>query len=439
MLHKAAHGTYNRGMAKGDGKSDKTDKPDKSGKGAKSEKTDKRIDKVLRLATNRIETIESSTTVAERLANAAKSSELLSAVWSLPPAQRLMFHHGVHIDDVAGDSTPGFPGGRDDAERFITLSSSEIARYQRLLYANGVKGSRRRLLIVLQGMDASGKGGIVRHVFRQGDPMGIHYHGFGKPTDEETRHGFLWRVERELPKNGWIAVFDRSHYEDIVMPHVYGTYPEAEWRGRYDLVNEFERSLAADGCAILKIFLVVSQEEQKRHFLGRLNDPTKYWKFDMSDLDARERWDDYMGAWQEVFEKTSTQTAPWYLVPADNRWYSRAVVSELLRTTLKNMNMTWPGLDPDAIRTRFGGCWGELAPAGRFRKLHRRVDWEPLWQIQNTMVRWGRWRPRGTRASATSTRTRSTSGSSAGWPTSRASSRGLIRKRPSWTCWQATM
>ena len=313
MLHKAAHGTYNRGMAKGDGKSDKTDKPDKSGKGAKSEKTDKRIDKVLRLATNRIETIESSTTVAERLANAAKSSELLSAVWSLPPAQRLMFHHGVHIDDVAGDSTPGFPGGRDDAERFITLSSSEIARYQRLLYANGVKGSRRRLLIVLQGMDASGKGGIVRHVFRQGDPMGIHYHGFGKPTDEETRHGFLWRVERELPKNGWIAVFDRSHYEDIVMPHVYGTYPEAEWRGRYDLVNEFERSLAAD----------------------------------MSDLDARERWDDYMGAWQEVFEKTSTQTAPWYLVPADNRWYSRAVVSELLRTTLKNMNMTWPGLDPD--------------------------------------------------------------------------------------------
>ena len=161
MLHKAAHGTYNRGMAKGDGKSDKTDKPDKSGKGAKSEKTDKRIDKVLRLATNRIETIESSTTVAERLANAAKSSELLSAVWSLPPAQRLMFHHGVHIDDVAGDSTPGFPGGRDDAERFITLSSSEIARYQRLLYANGVKGSRRRLLIVLQGMDASDRKSVV--------------------------------------------------------------------------------------------------------------------------------------------------------------------------------------------------------------------------------------------------------------------------------------
>ena len=201
-------------MAKGDGKSDKTDKPDKSGKGAKSEKTDKRIDKVLRLATNRIETIESSTTVAERLANAAKSSELLSAVWSLPPAQRLMFHHGVHIDDVAGDSTPGFPGGRDDAERFITLSSSEIARYQRLLYANGVKGSRRRLLIVLQGMDASGKGGIVRHVFRQGDPMGIHYHGFGKPTDEETR------AAKERVDRGVRPLALRGHRHAACVRHV---------------------------------------------------------------------------------------------------------------------------------------------------------------------------------------------------------------------------
>ena len=205
-------------------------------------------------------------------------------------------------------------------------------------------------------MDASGKGGIVRHVFSQGDPMGIHYHGFGKPAAEELDHDFLWRVKRELPKPGWIAVFDRSHYEDVVMPHVYGTYPEDVWRARYDQINDFERELAASGCAILKIFLVVSQEEQKKHFLGRLDDPTKFWKFDISDLEARDRWDEYMFAWQEVFEKTSTAAAPWYLVPADNRWYSRAVVSELLRTTLKNMNMTWPPLepevDPDEVRRR---------------------------------------------------------------------------------------
>ena len=265
-------------MAKEDGKTNKVGKNGKLGGVVKSDKDkngkdkpsrgkgDKRIDWTLNLAEDRIESIESSTTVSERLARAAKSSELLSAVWSLPPAQRLMFHPGTQVTDVEGDSTPGFDGGKEDAERFISISSSEIARYQRLMYANGVKGSPRRLLIVLQGMDASGKGGIVRHVFSQGDPMGIHYHGFGKPSAEELDHDFLWRVKRELPKQGWIAVFDRSHYEDVVMPHVYGTYPEDVWRARYDQINEFERELAASGCAILKIFLVVSQDEQKKHF-----------------------------------------------------------------------------------------------------------------------------------------------------------------------------
>ena len=243
-------------MAKEDGKTNKVGKNGKLGGVVKSDKDkngkdkpsrgkgDKRIDWTLNLAEDRIESIESSTTVSERLARAAKSSELLSAVWSLPPAQRLMFHPGTQVTDVEGDSTPGFDGGKEDAERFISISSSEIARYQRLMYANGVKGSPRRLLIVLQGMDASGKGGIVRHVFSQGDPMGIHYHGFGKPGAEELDHDFLWRVKRELPKRGWIAVFDRSHYEDVVMPHVYGTYPEDVWRARYDQINEFERELA---------------------------------------------------------------------------------------------------------------------------------------------------------------------------------------------------
>ena len=346
-------------MGKDDGKDGR--KPGKDGRETKDAKearakAAKRVDRALDLAEKRIGAVEDGESVAERLANAAKSSELLSDVWSLPPMQRLMFHHGILVRDVDGDATPGFDGDKYDAERFIDLSSSGIARYQRLLYANGVKGSPRRLLIVLQGMDASGKGGIVRHVFRQGDPMGIHYHGFGKPTPEEAGHGFLWRVERELPAPGWIGVFDRSHYEDVVMPHVYGTFPESEWRARYEIINEFERGLVAGGCAVIKIFLVVSRAEQRRHFLARLEDPTKYWKFDLSDLDARERWDDYMDAWQEVFERTSTPAAPWYLVPADNRWYSRAVVSELLRVTLKNMNMTWPPLpanvDPDEARHR---------------------------------------------------------------------------------------
>ncbi|KAB8292868.1 PPK2 family polyphosphate kinase [Bifidobacterium avesanii] len=301
---------------------------------------------------------DSTASAGERLGQAAKSSALLSSVWSEAPAERLRFGAGWRLDDAIGGTTPGFHGDKADGERFIAISADQIARYQRLLYACGLKGSRRRVLIVLQGMDASGKGSLVRHVFRQGDPMGIHYHGFAAPTAEERAHDFLWRVERELPKPGWIAVFDRSHYEDVVMPRVWGTLPEEEWRPRYERIADFEQALADDGCAIIKIFLAVSREEQRRHFLGRLNDPTKHWKFAMSDLDARDRWDDYMAAWREVFERTSTDAAPWYVVPADNRWYSRAVVSELLRTTIAGMGLDWPGFDADVdvdeVRRRLG-------------------------------------------------------------------------------------
>ena len=285
--------------------------------------------------------------VAERLAREAKSSETLSAVWSLPPAQLLRFHSHTHLVDIDAGSKPGFDGDQEAGERFIADSSSEIANYQRLMYDNGIHGDTHRVLIVLQGMDASGKGGIVRHVFSQVDPMGIHYHGFGKPSEEDLAHDYLWRIRRELPSNGWISIFDRSQYEDIVMPRITGSLPEETWRARYGQINDFEAELAGSGCAIIKIFLVSSRQAQRQHFLRRLDDPTRYWKFDPSDLEARDRWDDYMAAWQEVFERTSTSIAPWYLIPADKRWYSRMVVSELLRTTMKNFNQTWPPLDAD--------------------------------------------------------------------------------------------
>ena len=285
--------------------------------------------------------------VAERLAREAKSSETLSAVWSLPPAQLLRFHSHTHLVDIDAGSKPGFDGDQEAGERFIADSSSEIANYQRLMYANGIHGDTHRVLIVLQGMDASGKGGIVRHVFSQVDPMGIHYHGFGKPSEEDLAHDYLWRIRRELPSNGWISIFDRSQYEDIVMPRITGSLPEETWRARYGQINDFEAELAGSGCAIIKIFLVSSRQAQRQHFLRRLDDPTRYWKFDPSDLEARDRWDDYMAAWQDVFERTSTSIAPWYLIPADKRWYSRMVVSELLRTTMKNFNQTWPPLDAD--------------------------------------------------------------------------------------------
>lgn len=313
---------------------------------------DSDVERTLKKVEEHLDTVRHARTVSTRLAHVAKASELLSSVWELPPAQLLRFHSDMDVRDVDPHSLPGWNGDRDNAEHFMRISSTSIARYQRLLYANGTRKSDKRLLIVLQGMDASGKGGIVRHVFSQGDPMGICYHGFGAPTDEEKRHDYLWRVRRQLPPNGWIGIFDRSHYEDIVMPHIYGTIPEDQWRARYDEINQFEHDLAAGGCTILKIFLMSSREEQKKHFLDRLNDPTKYWKFDPSDLEARERWDEYMDAWQEVFERTSTNDAPWYIVPADNRWYSRAVVSELLRISMRNMNLMWPPLTVDADEMR---------------------------------------------------------------------------------------
>lgn len=330
-------------------KDTKDAKDGKDSKASKDSKVAKTLDSVERAAD-----IDGAglSEMQRRLQRAAESSGKLSDVWDEPVEDLLRFRPGIRVADIDGASLPGFGGGKGDAERFIELSSSQIAFYQELLYANGVDGGKRRMLVVLQGMDASGKGGIVRHVFHQGNPMGIGYHGFGKPTEEELAHDYLWRIRRELPKNGWIKVFDRSHYEDIVMPHVYGTYPESVWRARYDEINEFENGLLDDGCSIIKIFLVVSRDCQKKHFLGRLDDPCKYWKFDPSDLDARARWDDYMDAWQEVFEKTSTRRAPWYLVPADHRWYSRAVVSELLRVGLRDMGLNWPPAHFDMTEAR---------------------------------------------------------------------------------------
>ena len=331
---------------------DKLGKADKKALKAEKAKVSRTLDYVAK-TTGVVERADSEYSELEhRLELAAESSGKLSAVWRPSIDSLLKFRPGMRLTDVDGASRPGFEGTKQDAERFIELSSHQIAFYQELLYANGVDGGKRRMLLVLQGMDASGKGGIVRHVFRQGNPMGISYHGFGKPTDEEKSHDYLWRIRRELPQNGWIKVFDRSHYEDIVMPHVYGTYPEQVWRARYDEINEFENSLIDDGCSIIKIFLVVSRDCQKRHFIGRLDDPHKYWKFDPSDLDARARWDEYMDAWQEVFEKTSTRRAPWYLVPADHRWYSRAVVSELLRVGLRDMGLNWPPAHFDMAEAR---------------------------------------------------------------------------------------
>ncbi|MFT8703942.1 PPK2 family polyphosphate kinase [Bifidobacterium aquikefiricola] len=283
--------------------------------------------------------------IGDQMRLVRKESSQLSSIWDVDPDAALKFHAGLDLGQLDCGSTPGFEGRKADAKEFVSLSSGEISSFQEQLYANGVKGSRRRILIILQGMDTSGKGSMVEHVFRQTSPMGIHYHGFAAPTDEERNHDFLWRIRRELPKDGWISIFDRSQYEDIVMPRIYGTYPRMIWESRYGEINDFEHRLADDGCSIIKIFLSISKDFQKKRFLKRLDDPTKYWKFDPSDLKARSHWDDYMHAWQEVMERTSTDYAPWHVVPANHRWYSRAALSQILRARMQEMNLAWPPAD----------------------------------------------------------------------------------------------
>lgn len=277
---------------------------------------------------------------------------LTDTLWDSDPRPLLRWHGETSVADIAADGTPGFTGNKKQAQRAIEAYGERIADLQDVLYANGIAGGSRRLLLVLQGMDASGKGGIVRHVFHQGNPMGIHYHGFGKPTEEESSHEFLWRIRKELPEPGWISVFDRSHYEDIVVPHVTGSFPETVWRPRYETIREFETQLVNDGCAVIKVFLVSSKQAQLVHFLERLDNPQKYWKFDPSDLQARARWDDYMDAWRETFEHTDADAAPWYLVPADHRWYSRLVVSTLLYHALQDMGLNWPSATCDLAEAK---------------------------------------------------------------------------------------
>ncbi|MFT9305604.1 MAG: PPK2 family polyphosphate kinase [Bifidobacterium aquikefiri] len=274
-----------------------------------------------------------------------KESSELSSIWDIDPDVALRFHAGLILGQLDCDSTPGFEGRKADAKEFVSLSSYEINSFQEQLYANGVKGSHKRVLIILQGMDTSGKGSMVEHVFSQLSPMGIHYHGFAAPSHEELNHDYLWRIRRELPKDGWISIFDRSQYEDIVMPRIYGTYPRTIWESRYDEISDFEHRLVDDGCSIIKIFLCISKDFQKKRFLKRLDDPTKFWKFDPSDLKARSHWDDYMNAWQDVMERTSTNYAPWHIVPANHRWYSRAVLSQILRARMQEMNFAWPPAD----------------------------------------------------------------------------------------------
>jgi PPK2 family polyphosphate:nucleotide phosphotransferase len=252
--------------------------------------------------------------------------------WRVEPGKR------VRLESIDPSSTPGAPGGKAETVATLPPFHERLAALQERLWAE----HRRSLLVVLQALDAGGKDGTIRHVFRGVNPQGTRVTSFKVPVGEEAEHDFLWRVHRAAPATGEIGIFNRSHYEDVLAVRVLGLVPGEVWKARYDLINAFERTLDHAGTTIVKIYLHISKEEQRRRLQARLDNPDKRWKFSAADLEALRHGDEYREAYEDAFEKTSTEIAPWYVIPADRKWYRNWVVSRILVKTLGTMDPRYP-------------------------------------------------------------------------------------------------
>ncbi|WP_395244508.1 polyphosphate kinase 2 family protein [Agromyces sp. MMS24-K17] len=272
--------------------------------------------------------------------------------WKEDPSELLRAAPGLRLADVDPDGHPGIHGSKHDGATALKLGADILADLQELLFADSRLGDRRRILLVLQAMDSAGKGGIVKHVMGSVDPQGVALTAFKKPTEEELGHDFLWRVSKAVPGPGLIGVFDRSHYEDVLIGRVRQLAPPEEIERRYDAINGFERGLVAGGTTIIKVMLHISRDEQRKRLGDRLDRADKHWKFNPGDIDERERWDDYQRAYEVAFERTSTPEAPWYVVPANHKWYARLAVQHLLIDALEAMQLEWPKADFDVDEQR---------------------------------------------------------------------------------------
>jgi PPK2 family polyphosphate:nucleotide phosphotransferase len=268
--------------------------------------------------------------------------------WAEDPGELLSVGPGFTLATAPTDARPGFDGDKAAGQAALAEGALVLADLQERLFANHQVGEDgRRVLVVLQAMDTAGKGGIIKHVMGAVDPQGVQLAAFKKPTEEELAHDFLWRVHKEVPEAGKIGVFDRSHYEDVLIARVRALAPPEEIERRYGAINEFEAELADAGTTIIKVMLHISSEEQKRRLLARLERPEKHWKFSPGDIDERLRWPEYQAAYQTAFDRTATPIAPWYVIPADRKWYARLVVQHLLIQALGAMNLEWPKADYD--------------------------------------------------------------------------------------------
>jgi PPK2 family polyphosphate:nucleotide phosphotransferase len=259
--------------------------------------------------------------------------------------------------DLAAIDPAGRPIGPRDkdaaAEDMIELAE-RLDRLQEALYAEAVGGGSRSVLLVLQGMDTSGKGGVIQHVAGLVDPGGLQIAAFKKPTAEERSHDFLWRIRKQLPAPGRIGVFDRSHYEDVLVVRVDELVAEPVWRERYRTIRDFEAEISAQGTTVIKCMLHISAQEQAQRLLARLDDPAKRWKYNPGDLDARAKWPAYQQAYADALRECDSDLAPWYIVPADRKWYRNWAIASLLTETLAELDPTFPPapFDVDAERAR---------------------------------------------------------------------------------------
>jgi PPK2 family polyphosphate:nucleotide phosphotransferase len=319
----------------GKGKKDKKDK--KAGK--KDGGTGARTD---------ADALESVDKAKEELEVAALAAELVAdgahPLGGFSDALRV--EKGFLLADVDTASTPAFDGDKLAGKAALASAEEELTDLLERLWAESTAGSKRALLLVVQGMDTSGKGGIMRHVISV-NPEGVKATAFKAPTDEERAHDFLWRIERALPVAGQLGVFDRSHYEDVLIVRVHDLVPEEEWSQRYAQINAFERKVVASSTKVVKVMTHISKDEQKARLKERLDRPDKYYKYNPGDVDERGHWLEYMEAYQDVFDKTSTVGAPWHVVPADRKWYAQLAVQQLVLEALREMDLRWPEADFD--------------------------------------------------------------------------------------------
>ena len=268
------------------------------------------------------------------------------------PAETLRVGKGFSLAAVDPGSTPGYSGNKAEGRLLLTEMDDELSGLQEKLFAESRLGGTKRILLILQAMDTAGKGGIVSHVMAAMNPQGVQFKAFKAPTDEEKSYDFLWRIEKEVPAAGMVGVFDRSHYEDVLIHRVHGWASPDEIKRRYVAINEFEARLGDSGTKVVKVMLHISGAEQKERLLARLDDPSKHWKYSRGDLDERAHWEDYMAAYQAAIDETSTPNAPWHVVPANKKWFARIAVQQLLLGALSDMSLEWPKAEFDVAAER---------------------------------------------------------------------------------------